>query len=192
MSIQATTRVKIMKSMLEEGKTLEIGIANHQIKEGERITLDCVEEYNPDLLCNLDTEAIPLDDETVNVVIAGEVLEHLMNPYNVVREFYRVLKPNGILIISSPNICSLVNRINMLRGRLPSYCAEAFDDVSPERHIIDFNVESLKDILDKANFKIEKITSNGLISKGKLITKLIPASMGETLIIKSRKLKWNI
>ena len=45
----------------------------------------------------------------------------------------------------------------------------------------------LIDVLEQANFKIEVITSNGLITNSKLITKYLPASMGETLIIKVRK-----
>lgn len=176
-----------MKQMLEEGKTLEVGIGENRVKEGKRITLDCVEKYKPNLLCDLNEEAIPLDDGTVKVVIAGEVLEHLQNPFNVVREFYRVLKPNGILIISVPNVCSLVNRINMLLGKLPLHCAKAFDEVTPERHIVDFNLRSLKEVIEKAGFEIEEVTSNGLITNGILITKYIPTSWGETLIIKARK-----
>lgn len=187
MDIQTIRRIKIMKSMLEEGKTLEIGIANYRVKDGDRITLDCVKNYNPDLLCDLNYEAIPLDDETVEVVIAGEVLEHLINPYNVVREFYRILKPDGILIISTPNICSLVNRFKMLMGRLPTHAAIPVDQLSPERHIVDFNLEKLEEVLYKANFHIEEIRSNGIISKGKIILKNIKPTLGEVLIIKARK-----
>jgi len=184
-NIQTCRRMNIMKNMLEIGEILEIGIATHRITDGK--TLDCVHKYNPDYLCDLNKEAIPVEDESFDVVVAGEILEHLINPYNAVREFCRILNNKGCLIISVPNCCSLANRINMLFGILPSYCARPEDEESPERHVCDFNLKVLLKVLDKANFRTEIITSNGMISRSKLITKFIPASMGETLIVKARK-----
>jgi len=185
MNIQTKIRLDKMKEMLEEGKTMEVGISEHRITNG--LSLDCVESLNPDLLCDLNKEAIPLDDEKVDVVVAGEILEHLINPFNAVREFYRVLKENGTLIVSVPNICSLVNRFKMLFGKLPLNCAEPVDDETPERHITDFNLKVLKEVIEKAGFKIEEMKSNGLITHSRLITRYVPAGMGETLIIKARK-----
>ena len=180
-------RIKIIKGMLEEGKTLEIGIEKHKITNGT--SLDYNKEYNPDILCDLNYESIPSKDKSFDVVIAGEVLEHLINPYKVVREFYRILKPNGILIVSVPNISSLVSRIKGLFGKLSNYSCIPSDIDTLGRHIVDFNLNRIKDVLEKANFKIEEITSNGLITNSRLITKCIPASMGETLIVKARKKK---
>lgn len=185
MNIQTTIRLNKMKDLIKKGKILEVGIGEHKITNGE--TLDCVKEYNPTYLCDLNIEKIPVEDKTFDCVIAGEVLEHLINPYNAVREFHRVLKKEGVLIISVPNICSLVNRINMLRGKLPLNCAEAVDEITPERHLVDFNLDKIKEVLEDSDFKIEKVTSNGLITHSKLITKYIPSSLGETLIIKAIK-----
>ena len=174
MNIQTKIRLKKMKELLEEGKTLKIGIANHRITKG--VSLDCVKEYNPDILCDLNKEKIPREDNSFDIIIAGEVLEHTINPYKVVKEFHRILKQNGILILSVPNSCSLVNRLNMLRGKLPTGCAMPSNDNTYAHHIVDFNLKSLKEVLEKANFTIEKITSNGIITKGKLILNKVPAS----------------
>jgi len=184
MNIQTTERFGIMKDMLEKGNILEIGI-NFRITNG--ISLDFNKELNPDILCDLNYEAIPIDDKSFDVVVVGEVLEHLINPYRIVREFYRILKPNGILIVSVPNISSLVSRIKGLFGKLPTSCCLPSDENKLGKHINDFNINILKNVLENANFKIEEITSNGLITSSRLITKNIPASMGETLIIKARK-----
>ncbi len=185
MNIQTTIRLSKMKDLLKEGKTLEVGVVKHRITDG--MSLDCVEEYNPDMLCNLNNESIPSKDNIFDCVVAGELLEHMINPYETVREFYRILKENGVLVLSVPNICSLVSRINMLRGKLPLACASPVDEVTPERHLVDFNKDKIVEVLEKAGFKIDVVTSNGLITHSKLITKHIPASMGETLIVRARK-----
>jgi len=47
-------------------------------------------------------ESLPFADDSFDVVIAGELIEHLLNPAMFVRGVQRVLKPNGLFIISMP------------------------------------------------------------------------------------------
>lgn len=47
--------------------------------------------------------SLPLPAETFNTIIAAEVIEHLENPRAMARELFRLLKPCGIVIISTPN-----------------------------------------------------------------------------------------
>ncbi|MEW5703041.1 MAG: methyltransferase domain-containing protein [Pseudomonadota bacterium] len=60
------------------------------------------EEYKSeyDFLCNL--EAIPKPDNTYDVVLNTQVLEHVENPEAVLKEFFRVLKPGGKLFLTAP------------------------------------------------------------------------------------------
>ncbi len=46
---------------------------------------------------------ISAHDDAFDVVVAAEVIEHLENPRFVIREFYRVLRPGGVAIITTPN-----------------------------------------------------------------------------------------
>lgn len=48
-------------------------------------------------------EAIPLEDGSVDVVVSFETIEHLKKPQRFLSECSRVLKPNGILLLSSPD-----------------------------------------------------------------------------------------
>ena len=48
-------------------------------------------------------EKMPLGSNRVDTIICSEVMEHVSFPKNVIREMYRVLKPGGCLIISTPN-----------------------------------------------------------------------------------------
>jgi len=43
------------------------------------------------------------NDDYFDFVISSEVIEHTENPYKAIREFYRVLKPGGILALTVPN-----------------------------------------------------------------------------------------
>lgn len=49
-----------------------------------------------------DLREIPLDDNSVDVIICIQVLEHLPEPWKVIKEFYRVLKPGGYIYASCP------------------------------------------------------------------------------------------
>ena len=53
------------------------------------------------ITCNLD-ENIPLKSNTVDVVTSLAVLEHLNNPMKNLREAYRILKKEGLLILTTP------------------------------------------------------------------------------------------
>jgi SAM-dependent methyltransferase len=70
------------------------------------------------LVCNLQHDAIPVDDQSFDLVIMCETLEHLnFNPLPVLAEVNRVLSSHGILYLSLPNLVSLVNRVKLLWGQ---------------------------------------------------------------------------
>jgi ubiquinone/menaquinone biosynthesis C-methylase UbiE len=49
-----------------------------------------------------DITSIPLSEESVDIVLCTEVLEHLPNPLAALNEFNRLLKPGGRLILTAP------------------------------------------------------------------------------------------
>jgi ubiquinone/menaquinone biosynthesis C-methylase UbiE len=50
-----------------------------------------------------DVTALPFDDSSFDVVFAHALMEHLADPSLALREFSRVLKPNGIIAVRSPD-----------------------------------------------------------------------------------------
>jgi SAM-dependent methyltransferase len=64
-------------------------------------------------------EPLPFADETFDAVVAGEILEHVRFPDEVVGEIRRVLRPGGVLVGSVPNAFRLKNRLRFLLGRSP-------------------------------------------------------------------------
>ena len=49
-----------------------------------------------------DALRLPIRDQSVDIVFATQVIEHVTNPHVMVRECKRVLRPNGCLILSGP------------------------------------------------------------------------------------------
>lgn len=61
-------------------------------------------------------EPLPFDDDSLDLVVSIETVEHLENPMHFEREVARILKPGGIFIFSMPNIFNLWNRIGFFRN----------------------------------------------------------------------------
>src|SRR3974377_192718 len=57
-------------------------------------------DASPDLVG--DALSLPLRDQSVDIVFATQVIEHVTNPHVMVKECKRVLRPNGFLILSGP------------------------------------------------------------------------------------------
>jgi SAM-dependent methyltransferase len=64
-------------------------------------------------------EPLPFDDASFDVVVAGELLEHLQFPDALVAEIRRVLRSGGLLAGSVPNAFRMQSRLRFLRGRPP-------------------------------------------------------------------------
>jgi len=64
-------------------------------------------------------EAFPFPDASFDVVVAGELLEHVREPGAVVGEARRVLRPGGRLVASVPNAFRFKNRVRFALGRRP-------------------------------------------------------------------------
>jgi methionine biosynthesis protein MetW len=63
-----------------------------------------------------DAATLPLADESFDLVLCVEVLEHLFAPHEAAREIGRVLKPGGRLVVSTPNVAYWRLRANLLLG----------------------------------------------------------------------------
>ena len=74
-------------------------------------------------------QALTFDDASFDVVVAGELIEHLRDPDGFVAEVRRVLRPGGTFVGSVPNFFRLRSGLcpNLLRLLpLPKYCQSQF------------------------------------------------------------------
>lgn len=88
-----------------------------------------------------DIVSIPEPDQAFDAIICTEVFEHLPNPALAVKEFSRLLKPGGSLIITAP-FCSLTH-------------------FSPYHFYTGFNRYFYEEFLPKNNFEIIELSANG-------------------------------
>ncbi len=68
---------------------------------------------------DIEKEPFPLPDESFDIVVCNQVLEHLKNIFRPLREMDRVVKIGGWLLIGIPNMAGLYNRLLILFGRQP-------------------------------------------------------------------------
>ena len=138
-----------------------------------------------------DKDHIPFQDNSFNIVVAGEIIEHIYDTDFFLKEIYRILKSNGLLLISTPNIASLGRRIFLLLGKNPIIEISP-NDKDSSGHIRYFTFKTISDLLEKNNLCKVKVQSdivnfsiNGKI-QSEILAKLIP-SFGQSVIGLFRK-----
>ncbi len=63
---------------------------------------------------DLDIGKAPLPDDFAEVVCAVEIIEHLENPRSFVRELVRLVKPGGLVIVTTPNQLSMLSKLTLI------------------------------------------------------------------------------
>lgn len=147
--------------VLDAGCGLSIWIAPELRKEHHIIGVDiqpdsikaCQEIYKGHDYRLADLYNLDFPDNTFDVVVMREVIEHFKTPEYAVKEVHRVLKPNGRYVLTTPNYDSwLLHIIEHTYNRFfGGPCKPYLDDVHPSK----FKFKPLADLIGKY-FKIEK------------------------------------
>jgi SAM-dependent methyltransferase len=77
----------------------------------------------------VDGARLPLVSEVADVVIMSEVIEHLVDTDSALEEAWRVLKPGGSLLLSTPNLAAWYNRALLALGVQPVFSEVSLRDV---------------------------------------------------------------
>ncbi len=70
------------------------------LPDNEVVTSDVHLQFGPDLVC--DAHWIPFADDSLGLVVAGQVLEHTIRPWRVAEEIERVVHPGGLVQVEVP------------------------------------------------------------------------------------------
>jgi SAM-dependent methyltransferase len=62
------------------------------------------DEFDAFLIGDIETMVLPFENNQFDVILLGDVLEHLVDPYAVIRKIKPLLSPKGVIIASLPNI----------------------------------------------------------------------------------------
>jgi len=110
------------------------------------------------------TKELPFADNTFDYVLLAEVVEHLRNPYIVIPEINRIIKENGSLVISTPNILNLKSRSRFIfEGGYEYFREPPLDQVKNpgevifNLHLVPYRFQELEYLLSASGFKVRDI-----------------------------------
>lgn len=160
-------------------KVLEIGMGGGDTlveikKQGlatEVVGVDLMElpgsnQHHPSIdktiFINLDSSDIDYPDNYFDVIIAGDVLEHLTNPWQVLKRISQKLKKGGYMLISIPNIREFTALKSIFCKGSFAYAAEGIFDKTHVRFFCRKDMEQL--IVNTPGLTIEMATPIHLIT----------------------------
>jgi SAM-dependent methyltransferase len=109
-----------------------VGVTSRLIQSvgGDVKPFDLFPEYftAPNIACRKAdiNEGIPLDSKSADMLICQEGIEHFANQVEALKEFNRVLKPKGLLLVTTPNYSNIKAKVSYLL-----FESERFNSIMP-------------------------------------------------------------
>ena len=114
-------------------KKLNLGCGKDILKG--YINLDIAKLPGVDIVCDIEKEKLPFEDNSINNVYTNNVLEHIKNLEFVMEEIHRILKPNGKVQIIVPHYSTPLAFGDPTHKRF--FCYYTFDYFCPKEYRID-------------------------------------------------------
>ena len=92
---------------------------------------------------------LELSGERFDLVVAGDIIEHLSNPGLMLEGMKGLMKPNGKLLVSTPNSFGVASWIRMILGKFRE----------GEQHVLCFNPITLMQLLDRHGYELTSASS---------------------------------
>jgi SAM-dependent methyltransferase len=138
------------------------------------------------LKCDVETERLPLETGSCDIAIFNELFEHLrINPIFTVEEVHRVLKPGGLMLMSTPNLRSLKGLTNFLfRNKAYSCLGSVYDEyrklevLGHMGHVREYTTREVSEFLSRCGFKLQTLIFRGRYDQivAQQVARLIPSS----------------
>ena len=119
--------------------------------------------------CNIETDIFPFSDNFFDVIICNEIFEHLrLNPIFTLSEVLRILKPNGQLMLSTPNLRSLKGITNFLVRNKAYSCSgniyveyQKLSKLGHMGHVREYTTTEMVEFLENLGFVVTRILFRG-------------------------------
>jgi methionine biosynthesis protein MetW len=176
-------------------ETFGVDVSQNAVKMAKEAGMNAYE-------VDVSSKRLPFQDEYFDIIYMGDVIEHLTNPDFAINEVARVIKTNGFLVLSTPNLASWINRLLLLLGMQPLFSevstVKTFGrgprsyDFFPVGHLRLFTYKALKEFLTYYRFNIVKVEGadyEGLPKALAIIDKIFSKIPGlsSTVIMIARK-----
>jgi methionine biosynthesis protein MetW len=114
-----------------------------------------VDRLDQVLTLNVETDDVPHADASFDYIVYGDVLEHLVDPWAVLRAHRRLLRDTGSIIVSTPNIGYWPVIADLLRGKWEYRDYGTMDGT----HLRFFTRTSLQQLCEQAGYRITQINT---------------------------------
>ena len=170
-NIHATVEKIIRQKLPEESKILDVPCGygamiyrlkkyNYEIFAGD-IENILMTETDHFVEINMN-EPLSFEDQTLDGIICIEGIEHIERPFDFIEECNRVLKKEGVLVITTPNISSLRSRWRFLLTGHHHKNKSPLNEAKPNplHHINMTGFPEMRYLLHRSGFNITLITTN--------------------------------
>ncbi len=107
--------------------------------------------------------------ESYDIILSEATIEHLKNPKEFLARCYELLAPGGYMLITTPNIATLLKRLRFFIGKSPLWPIEQFfeDGEQFTGHWREYTMKELIYMCKKSNFDIIKTENKNSLTKFK-------------------------
>jgi 2-polyprenyl-3-methyl-5-hydroxy-6-metoxy-1,4-benzoquinol methylase len=102
------------------------------------------------LVGDVETLELPFPDRSFDAVLCGDLIEHLRDPEAFLARMRPLLKPNGRLVLTTPNVANWAIRLGLLFGRW-RYTERGILD---RTHAHLFTRSTLEETLERAGYRV--------------------------------------
>ena len=99
----------------------------------------------------VDGELSDLESESVDLLCMNDLIEHVFDPRTLISQSNRILRPNGVLSIATPNALGFDFMI----------LKEETENIVPPEHLNYFNPESIARLLTRSGFQVSSVETPG-------------------------------
>jgi 2-polyprenyl-3-methyl-5-hydroxy-6-metoxy-1,4-benzoquinol methylase len=113
--------------------------------------------------CNLEKEGAPFPATEFDVVLAGEVIEHFnFYPARFFAEVARILKPGGVLILTTPNLLRINNVLKMFVGAKKDW--DIKNDLVNCDNCREFTAAEIVYLIKESGLKVKKLEYQNFVN----------------------------
>ena len=123
------------------------------IEYSKELAADAADRCEDVLVGDVQSMDLKLKPESFDVLLFADVLEHLREPGTVLQKTRQLLKKNGEIIVSVPNIANWRTRMKLLSGKF-DYADQGIMD---RTHVHFYTLKTARELVESSGFAVKKI-----------------------------------